>query len=97
MAAFIKMWTRYQSLNRINIQCMIYIKFPNYEIVPYNTASLLLRSYMDWLNINAGAGPVIHEDDNLKEWYWLRGDRYAQGVYIREPEVATMFKLKFEL
>jgi len=76
---------------------MIYIKFPNYEIIPMVTASDLLRSYMVWLNEHAGNGPTINDEQLLKEWDWVRGDRYARGVYIRDPEVATMFKLKFTL
>jgi hypothetical protein len=30
-------------------------------------------------------------------WFWRRGDRFAEGVYIQDPSIAVMFKLKFDV
>ena len=76
---------------------MIYIKFPNYEVMPTRIASAKLDSFRLWLSANAGNGPDNEDDLTDKQWNWLRGDRYALGVYIRDPEVATLFKLTFGL
>lgn len=77
---------------------MIYIKFPNYEVVPIITASQTVLGMRAWLIEHAG--PEADSDNKTDidgAWKWNRGDRYARGVYIRDPQLATIFKLRFQL
>ncbi len=47
----------------------------------------LILAYFTWLSKNIG----YCTDD----WCWAQGDLYAVGVYIRDEELAVMFKLTF--
>lgn len=79
---------------------MILIKLPDLDASrqPHTFTSNLMYDYRIWLNKNAGMnGPELEDPEVLKDWDWLRGDRYARGVYIRDPEVAVMFRLTFDL
>lgn len=49
----------------------------------------LINDFRGWLEDNAGPEEV--------EWRWRRGDLVAQGVYIRDGQVAVAFKLKFNI
>lgn len=79
---------------------MILVKLPDFDTsgTPHTFAANLLYDYRIWLDKHAGKnGPELETTDALKDWDWHRGDRFARGVYIRDPEVAVMFKLKFGL
>ena len=62
-----------------------YVKFPDFENQQYHTGHVALQEYRTWLTINAG--------EEIDHWFWNRGDRFAKGVNIKDPQVATMFKL----
>ena len=55
------------------------------------TECILLRKqwYWQWLNTNAGK--------QYSNWTWSGTGKMKEieGVYIKDPSVATMFKLKF--
>ena len=64
-----------------------YIKFQDFENTPWQVGGATLAEYRVWLEEHAGP-----EQDT---WCWYRGNRFAKGVYIENPEVAVLFKLKF--
>ena len=66
------------------------IMFPNLEkdvILAESTAFILTRR--DWLE--------THASGEWEKWMWLTGNRFARGVYIRDDDIAIMFKLKFSI
>jgi hypothetical protein len=56
---------------------------------PFNVKGDLVDSYRIWL--------VEHLGTRGATWEFRTGDRYAQGVYFKEPQAATVFKLTFTL
>ena len=49
----------------------------------------LMDDYRAWLEEHLGT--------QMETWAYWHGDRYAKGVYIKEPQAATAFKLTFKL
>ena len=74
-----------------NLTDHTYVQFPDSETLRWvwHVSGTTLTEYRDWLEEHAGL-----EQDT---WYWCRGDRFAKGVYIKDGQVAIMFKLKFDL
>jgi hypothetical protein len=67
-----------------------YIKFPPFNYTPgWVDQSDAIDSFRGWLEEWGGV-----ED---YKWYWHRGDRFAKGVYIKDADVAIMFRLRFDV
>lgn len=66
-----------------------YISFDNLHLSPggHFKHAEIINTYRAWLEKTTGV-----EDE---AWAWHRGDLLAQGVYIRDKECATLFRLKF--
>lgn len=74
----------------MNSKKWAYIKFPDFDhMAEWRASSNTLTEYRAFLETHAG--------NEIEGWYWDRGDRFAQGVHIKDDSVAIMFKLKFEL
>ena len=71
---------------------MIYVPIAekhNYSIPIQLSRYDQYSAYALWLSKHAGPEDTA--------WRWKRGDLCGQGVYIEEDEVATLFKLTFQL
>jgi len=70
---------------------MTYIDFSPYY--KHNTDHWVRSKWVDevrtWLEEHAG--------EEVHTWTWSRGDLLAHGVHIKDPEVALMFRLRFEV
>ena len=67
-----------------------FVKFPDFDQrAEWKISGDTLTNYRTFLEKNAG--------EETDTWYWLRGDRFAQGVYIKDKQVAVMFKLVFNV
>ena len=74
-----------------------YVNFSNWTYVDlhdldndprsYGVKVRLMNSYMIWLEEHLGS--------RGETWEYRSGDRYAQGIYFKEAQVALMFKLSF--
>ena len=67
-----------------------FVKFPDFDKrAEWKISGDTLTDYRTFLEQHSG--------EEIDTWYWLRGDRFAQGVYIKDEAVAVMFRLKFDL
>jgi hypothetical protein len=48
-----------------------------------------IEDVITWLMATAG--------EYEKDWLWCRGDIIANGVYIQDPQVAVLFRLRFNV
>jgi len=68
----------------------VYIKFPDFDAMAFlKYPGTTLTEYRKFLETTAGPEYIA--------WIWARGDRFARGVFIKDVEVATLFKLRYDL
>jgi hypothetical protein len=70
----------------------MYIPFIGYDVNYRGAHSLeairdIVADYRIWL--------LSHSGDRGIEWEWRTGHNVAQGVYIRDEQVALIFRLRF--
>lgn len=56
---------------------------------PWHVKGKLMEGYTEWLQIHLGVRGAT--------WEYRTGDRYGKGVYFKEAQAATAFKLTFQL
>ena len=57
--------------------------------MPFYIKGKLMESYRAWIEEHLGT-----QGDT---WQYRFGDRYAKGIYFKESQAATVFKLTFQL
>jgi len=56
---------------------------------PWSTLTTLMNSYRAWLEANVSP--------QGKDWEYRTGNMFAKGIYIKDAQAATVFKLTFIL